>query len=290
MKNSRFRFIAGGLLFAILWSSASVAAKFGLLSAEPLVLFQFRFMLAGLVMLIYAYGIERSRLPTIQEWKALSVFGFLNVTVYLSLFVLGIREVAAGIGSLSTSLGPLIMSCLAGMFLGSKIKTREIIALFLGVSGVGLAVYPLLLDSHATPLGLIYLGLSMVSYSVAAIYYAQKHWQLSRMAINGWQVLLGGIFMIPLTLALHRSPNHYDTRFWLSVVWLALPVSGLAVYLWLWLLKQDTVKASFFLFLCPIFGFIFATFLLGEPFTGYTLSGLILVLAGLYYGQKKSRS
>src|SRR6218665_3435429 len=138
----------------MLWSSASVPAKFGILSVEPLLLFQFRVMLAGVVMLAYEGVIEKSRLPVPSEWKALSIFGFLNVTLYLSLFVLGIREVAAGIGSLSTSLGPLMMSCLAGAFLGTRIDRKEILALFLGVAGVGVAVYPLLLNSFATPTGL----------------------------------------------------------------------------------------------------------------------------------------
>ncbi|WP_229244247.1 DMT family transporter [Emticicia sp. CRIBPO] len=288
MKNTQVKFITIGILFSMLWSSASVAAKFGILSVEPLVLFQFRFMLAGILMLFYAYFIEKSRLPTRSEWIALAIFGFLNVTVYLSLFVLGIREVAAGIGSLSTSLGPLMMSLLAGVFLGAHINKKEILALFLGVTGVAVAVYPLLFNSYASIPGLVYLGFSMLSYSLAALYYSQREWHLSRMAINGWQVFLGGIFMFPLTLLFHEKSNVFDARFWFSMIWLAVPVSGLAVSLWLWLLKKDPVRASFFLFLCPIFGFIFATFLLGEPFTIYTLAGLVFVLAGLYFGQKKN--
>jgi probable blue pigment (indigoidine) exporter len=47
------------------------------------------------------------------------------------------------------------------------------------------------------------------------------------------------------------------------------------------------VKASMWLFLCPISGFVYARLFVGEPITGYTFAGTALVLAGLYWGQSK---
>jgi drug/metabolite transporter (DMT)-like permease len=67
-----------------------------------------------------------------------------------------------------------------------------------------------------------------------------------------------------------------------------VPVSILAVQLWLHLLKEDTVKASLWLFLCPIFGLAYASFILQEPFTKYTVIGGVLVLGSLVWGQSKS--
>jgi probable blue pigment (indigoidine) exporter len=289
MKSEKGKFIALGILFSALWASASVGAKFGLRSAEPLVLFQARFFLAGILMLFFAYAIQRSRLPTKTEWIQLSIFGFLNVTLYLTFFVLGINEVAAGIGSLSLALNPLIMSILSAFVLGRTIQRNEFIALFLGCLGVSISVYPLLQNSFATPVGLVYLFLSMVAYSVGSIYYSKIKWQLARTTINGWQVFLGGIFMLPLTFLLHKKESNFDLNFLLSTIWLAVPVSIGAVSLWLWLLKGDAVKSSLFLFLSPIFGFIFATLLLNEPFTIFTFTGLITVLIALYVGQKKHK-
>lgn len=269
----------------MLWASASVAAKYGLQSAEPLVLFQVRFFLAGLAMLVYAYGFKKSKLPTREEFKHLSIFGFLNVTLYLSLFVLGIKEVAAGIGSLAIALNPLMMTVLSAIVLGRKIKKLEIFGLLLGIFGVLVAVYPLFANSYVSLKGLIYLALSMLSYSYAAIYFTKVEISIDRMAINGWQVLIGGIFMFPLTILFHSQNNTFDATFWYSVLWMAFPVSTTAVGIWLWLLNKDAVKAAFFLFLCPIFGFIYASILLNEPFTIYTLLGLVFVLLGLFLGQ-----
>ena len=285
--GSALNFILLGIIFSIFWSSASVAAKIGIKTMEPLVLFQFRFFLAGFLLLIYHLIFEKWHWPTFKEFQALSIFGFLNVTLYLSLFVLGVKEVAAGIGSLSVSLGPIMMAIISGFVLGKKISRFQVLGLFLGLGGVFVAVYPLLQNSYATPKGLILFFFSMLAYSFGSIYFSQKKWNLSRYAINGWQVLLGGLFMLPLTLFLKKEAITFTNANLLSILWLAVPVSLLAVNLWLKLIKIDAIKAAFFLFLCPIFGFIFSSFILNEPFTWHTMVGLVLVLFGLYLGQEK---
>ncbi len=276
-----------GILFAALWASSSAASKIGIRSVEPLVLFQIRFLVAGVLMLAYSFVIQKDRLPQGKEWKELTIFGFFNVTLYLSFFVLGIKEVSAGIGSLSIATNPLIISVLAAFWLGRKIKNKVWCALFLGIIGVAIACFPLIQKSYATPSGLFLIFLCMISYSIGTIYYSNIDWKLSRTAINGWQVFFGGILMLPLTFLLHKSPNNYDLTFLLSEIWIIFPVSIVAVNLWLYLLKIDAVKASLFLFLCPIFGFIYSYFLLDEPITWHTFLGTAFVIAGLYLGQRE---
>jgi drug/metabolite transporter (DMT)-like permease len=127
----------------------------------------------------------------------------------------------------------------------------------------------------------------MIAYSLGAVYYASVNWKLSRTSINAWQVLIGGLLLIPFTVVMHEKENHFDLRFWLSLAWLIFPVSILAVQLWLRLLKSDAVKASLWLYLCPVFGFLYAAILLGEPITLYTLFGTALVMTALYIGQRK---
>jgi drug/metabolite transporter (DMT)-like permease len=86
---------------------------------------------------------------------------------------------------------------------------------------------------------------------------------------------------------LHEGRNRMDLNFWLSELWLIFPVSVVSVQLWLWLLKTDPVKASLWLFLCPIFGQVVSTILLDEPFNELTIAGTVLVLVSLYIGQRK---
>ena len=288
MNNLYFRYILTGVLFSALWASASSVGKIGLLSAEGLVLFTVRFIIAGVLLLGYATLIQRDRFPEKKEWVQIAVFGAFNTTIYLGVFIIALEDVTAGITSIAVALNPLLISAMTALWLKRPVSKIEWTSILIGIAGVTVASYPLLQDSDATVTGLVLLGTSMVAYSFGSVYYGTITWTLSRTAINGWQVLIGGILLIPFVLIFHAKPNHFDLRFWLSIGWLVIPVSIGAVQLWLSLLKSDAVKASLWLFLCPIFGLMFAAILLHEPITIYTVIGTILVLLALLLGQRES--
>lgn len=282
-------FVTTGLLFAILWASASVAGKFGLLSVEPLVLFNIRFLGAGFLLLFYTFLSEKSRFPKKSEWPSLTIFGAFNTTLYLGIFVIALQYTSPGITTLAVALNPLFISVMTAVWMKRSVTALEWLSVLIGLTGVFVASYPLLVNSEAKPVGLILLILSMAAYSAGAVYYANIKWDLSRISINGWQVFIGGILLIPFTIIFHSKENSFDQTFWFSLLWLIIPVSIGAVQLWLRLLKADAVKASLWLYLCPIFGFMYAALLFHERITIYTVVGTALVLAALYIGQSQQK-
>jgi probable blue pigment (indigoidine) exporter len=288
VEKSFVNTILTGISFSILWASASVAGKFGLFSVEPLVLFNLRFLLAGVILLSYVHTFQNARLPQGIEWKQLTVFGALNTALYLGIFIIALQYITAGITSLAIVLNPLFISIMSSVWTKRKVKPTEWLSIVLGLVGVGIAAYPLLKGSDVTIKGLSLLGLSMISYSLGSVYYTTISWTLPRTSINAWQVFISGILIAPFTILFHSKPNHFDLRFWLSLLWLIVPVSILAVQLWLRLLKTDAVRASLWLYLCPIFGLTFSTILLDEPFTVYTIIGTALVLVAVFIGQCKT--
>ncbi|MFN8349601.1 MAG: DMT family transporter [Spirosomataceae bacterium] len=284
MKN-----ILIGTFFAALWASASVATKIGIRSADPLVLANVRFLLAGGLMLGFAYGVSSENpLPRGRVWGQLFLFSLLNTTLYLSAFVISMREVSAGIGSLSTATGPLFVIVLSAIWLQRRLKWYEAVGVILGLAGAALATWPLLQNSYATGRGLVILLAGVVSVSAASVYYARVKWQLPNLVFNGWQVLMGGLTLLPFTLYFADwQHTQFDFQFWASVGWLIVPVSIVSLQLWFYLLRTDAVTASLWLFLCPIFGFAYSSFFLDEPLSWHTFAGTALVVAGLYVAQRE---
>ncbi|MCW5910152.1 MAG: EamA family transporter [Cyclobacteriaceae bacterium] len=278
-----------GLAFSVLWSSASIAGKFGLNSAEPLLFFTIRFLVAGALLLTYAHLLKQYRLPAGKEWLQLTVFGAFNTALYLGIFIVALQYITAGITALAIALNPLFISLFSSLLNKRKVKWMEWGSITLGLAGVLIASFPLLQLESFSAAGLLLLGLSMITYSIGAVYYAGRKWTLERVSINGWQVLFGGVMTAPFAFLIHKpGSTQFDISFWLSLLWLVVPVSIIAVNLWLILLKADAVKASLWLFLCPIFGLILSAILLGEPLSFYTWLGTMLVLGALFIGQQKS--
>jgi probable blue pigment (indigoidine) exporter len=278
-----------GLGFSILWPSAATATKIGLEVAQPFVICIARFFIAAIIMLLITHVLLRNRLPQKKEWKQLAIYGLLNIALYLGLYVLAMQQVSAGLGSLAVATNPVLINLMAALLFGHKIRWITILSLVLCMGGVLLAAWPLFRHSFATPAGISILLISMIVYSSGTIYFSKQKWNdLHVLTLNGWQTLFGGLFMLPLAAGtFDKSKNILNLKFAGSILWLAIPVSIIGVQLWLYLLKDNAVKASFWLFLCPVFGFLVAAVVVKEPITLFTISGMLLVLAGLYMVQKK---
>ncbi len=285
-----YRLVAAGILFALFWSSAASATKIGLQSAQPFVLAIPRFFIAAAIMLFISHVVLKKRLPAGKEWTQLAVYGMLNISIYLGMFVIAIQHVSAGLGSLAVAINPILISIMASIWLHHPIKRVAVVSLLLCCTGIVIAALPLFEKSYATPGGLGLLLASTISYSAGAVYFSKQRWNnLYILTINGWQTLFGGIFLLPVLMLTYRhNKNIFDGKWFGAVLWLAVIVSIFAIQLWLYLLRHNPVKASFWLFLCPVSGFIIAAILLHEPISVYTIVGVALVITGLYLVQRKT--
>jgi drug/metabolite transporter (DMT)-like permease len=280
-----------GFLFSALWASASVASKIGLQSAQPFVISFSRFCMASFVMLLVSHIVFKNPLPKGKQWKQLAIFGLLNVALYLGFFILAIGQVSAGLGSLALALNPVMIALMYSILHKHAPNLLRILSLLLGLGGVMICAYPLITGSHATVLGILTLLLSMTMYSLGTIYFQKNNWQsLDMLTINGWQTFFGALFTLPAMLLLWRHElNHFNAEFWTASTWLAIVVSIGAVQSWIWLLRHYGEKASSWLFLCPIFGFLYSAWLTGEPMGISTLAGTLLVLAALFINVKNKK-
>ena len=283
--SSGLRFIAIGLLFAICWASASTVTKVGLQHAQPLVISVVRFFMAGILMLFISHGMLRERVPNGKEWGRIAVYGLLNISLYLGIYVYAMQQVSPGLGSLAVAINPVIIMVVAAVWDRKVLAAKTVWSLLLCVAGVAIAAYPLVQGAYATMTGILILFSSMFVYSAGTLYFQRNNWEgLHLLTINGWQTLLGGIFILPVMgITWKPEDNQFNGSFWFTTVWLATVVSILAVQCWIYMLKHHGTRSSYWLFLCPIFGFITSNLVVDEPLGLHTLIGLLFVMGGLYW-------
>lgn len=242
-------------------------------------------------MVIICHLILRLRLPKGREWRSIAIYGLLANSLYLSLYVLAMQQVSAGLGALSVAIAPIVINLGTSFLDKRKPGAVTVFSLVICLAGVTVAAWPLIRNSMATPAGLGILMVAVVIYSMSVIYFARTDWRgLSLLTISGWQILFGALFIVPLVAVTYRpAANHWVASTWTGVLWLAIVVSIVAVRLWLWLLKADAARSSYWLFLCPVFGFLISAVFTHEPLTGYTFSGMALVIAGIWWEHQKKQ-
>jgi probable blue pigment (indigoidine) exporter len=280
-----------GVVFVLLWGSAAVATKFGIQSCPPLTLAALRLIGAGLLLCGYAYGVRAGRypLPHGAQWGRLWVLALLNTTVYLGAYVLALRTVPAGLAGLFVAINPLLITLFSAALLRRRVALPEWLGLLLALGGLALCAVPVLRVAHGAGLsGLLLLGGGMVSYSLGSVLFARFALPLPALVVNGWQVLLGGLGLLPLIGLLGGiGPVMPDVRLGLALAWLIGPVSIVGVQIWFFLLQRDAVDAGKWLYLVPLVGYGLAYLLLREPITSWTVGGTVVALAGVALARQR---
>ncbi|MEY2648756.1 MAG: hypothetical protein RL282_1469, partial [Bacteroidota bacterium] len=169
--SSGWKFIAIGLLFAICWASASTVTKIGLTVAQPLVISVVRFFMAGVLMLFISHAMLRQRLPKGKEWGKIAVYGLLNISLYLGIYVYAMQQVSPGLGSLAVAINPVIIVVVAAAWDRKPLAASTVLSLLLCVAGVTIAAYPLVQGAYATMTGILILFSSMFVYSAGTLYF-----------------------------------------------------------------------------------------------------------------------
>lgn len=268
-----------------MWSSAAIAAKFGLHSTTPLTLATIRFLIAGTVLLLFVYLLnQKYPWPKKEEWIPLLFLGLLNTTIYLGASFWAFQFVSAGLFNLFVASNPFFVAFLSFIWLKRKTFVKEWIGMLIAGSGLIIATIPSLLNSYATVSGLIVLTIGMLSMAIGSVYYKKINLDLPNIVINTWQVIIGGFLLLPITILLEGKTSFFSFDMYLigSLLWLIFVISIGAMLLWFYLLKQDAVTANNWLFITPIFGYILANLLLNEPITFYDITATLLVVLGLF--------
>ncbi|MGG4108375.1 DMT family transporter [Paenibacillus lautus] len=274
-----------GLLFTVLYSSGAIIMKIGLLSASPLTLATLRFLIAGVLLLVFIYGFRKGKypLPNKREWGVLLLLGLLNTSLFVGLGNLALRTISAGIFNLFLPINPFVFALFSLIFMGKNIRAKEWMGMAVSAIGLFIATYPSLANSHASLSGILLLVLAMVSMAVGSLVFKKANLQLPNLVINAWQVFIGGmIIMIPALFLESGNPVNVDVHLVEYLIWSVFGLSIFSMGLWFYLLKQDAVKANNWLLLNPVAGYILAAIILGEPLTWYSVVATIVVLFGLY--------
>ncbi|WP_089912479.1 EamA family transporter [Lentzea albida] len=250
---------------------------------RPLLASTLRALPAGLVLV----AITR-RLPHGDWWWRSLVLGVLNFAAFTPLLFVAAYRLPGGVAATVLAVQPLFVALLASRVLHQRLTFRIVVAGAAGLAGVGLLV--LRAGARLDGPG-VAAALGGAAVTAVAIVLT-KRWvsPASSLATTGWQLVAGGILLVPLTFALEDVPA-ITARNAAGYTYLAIFGGAVAYVVWfngIRLLKATQV--TFLGLLTPVVAAVVGWAALGQELTALQLVGAVVVLAAMTVAQTRTRS
>ena len=288
------------LLVAFIWGIGWVAGRVVAQEIPPFTAGWIRYILAVACFLAFLKFTNQWKLPSKGQWYSLAQIGFLSTFVYQAFFMYGMKYTAAGDASLMITFNPLFTAILAIPFLGEKFDRRLALGILLAFSGVAVLGWyspNVNIPNNERLLGDALIGLAALSWASATILMKKVMTgenALSPLHLTVWTSTVGLLIQTPAALveiAYVGFEMNASTEAWLWILFLAVGSTVLS-YVWF----ADGIKiigaarASFYVYLVPIFG-IFSGYLLLDEKLGFSLAiSFLLIAGGVYLAQSKQSS
>ncbi len=268
------------LVTILFWASSFAGIKAGLEHFSPEHLTVYRFLVASVVLLIYA-AINKIPFP---EWKDVPrIFGvsLLGITIYHYALNFGEITVPAGVASLIIAAGPVFTALMATLWLGERLNWLGWLGIFVSISGVTLIVLGKGGDLSFTQGALLIL----LSAFVTSLYFVLQKPLLKKYPprqFTVWSLVFG---TLPMLVSLPGLPEEIRaapaSANW-AVVYIGIFPAALAYLTWTFALSR--VPASIttsFLYVSPVLAIIISYFWVHEVPNQVTLIGGAIALIGV---------
>ncbi len=271
-------------LVGILWGLNFPAVKFMLIDVPPLTLRAAGFTGGAIVLLIIVRGLGHRLTPARGEALPIIAAGLFVLFGFNILTALGQLFTEASRAAIIVYTMPAITAVLAAIFLKDRLTGRRILAVLIGLAGLGVMASGNLTALIAAPLGPFLMLMAALSWSIGNVLVQGRQWSLSPLALTFWFFVLSLLLAWPLALWLEPpSARHLPPLPTIAVF--AFHVAGpmaTCYLLWAVLLRRlPATVAAISILTAPTVGVISSIVLLGEPVSWQKLLALGLIVLSI---------
>ncbi|MHA7887441.1 DMT family transporter [Roseicyclus sp.] len=276
------RALLGGLLFALIWSSAFTSARIIVEAAPPVTALAIRFLLSGIIGVGIALAMGQGMRLTRGQWRAVVIFGICQNALYLGLNFVAMQWVEASLAAIIASTMPLLVAAANWGLFRDRLPPLGLAGLAAGFFGVGL-IMAQRLGGGADALGVALCLVGAVALTVATLSVrGAASGGGSLMMIVGLQMLVGAAALAPVAVLTESWVVDWSVPLVVAFVYTTLMPGLLATLIWFWLVGRiGPTRAATFHFLNPVFGVAIAAVLLGESLGWVDVLGVAIVAAGI---------
>ena len=272
------------LLLSIFWGANPVAIKIGLEDAPPIRLAWMRFVIGGVVVLVWGWATGRFRGFRIEphEWRPLLVVGLL-FTAQIGSMNIGTGLTTAAHAAILLNLYAVHTVVLAHFMIpGDRLTPRHVAGVLIAYGGIVLLFRGQVAAGASTLLGdVIMIGSSLI-LAERTVYLARAVHHLDGLKLLLAQAVMGSAPFLLVSSLVEPEPTRWTWRLAASLAFQGVVIAGFNFVANLWLLARyrPSVLATFFL-TQPLFGVVTAALVTGDRLTADLLLASVAVAAGI---------
>jgi drug/metabolite transporter (DMT)-like permease len=274
------RVVLALLVTVIFWASAFAGIRVGLQGYSPAHLAILRFVIASVVLAIYA-ALSHFRLPQRRDLPGIAVASFLGITFYNIALNYGETKVPAGTASLLIASTPIWTALFASLALKERLRVWGWVGIFLSFIGAGIIA---LSEGHGVHFSKHALIIMAASCCSAMYIVLQKHYlgRYSALEFTAYSIWIGTVLMLPFGRGLMQTMATAPFPSTLAVVYLGVCPAAMAYLAWGYVLSHASASRTVsLLYLIPVFAIFIAWIWLREIPQPLSLLGGSLALAGV---------
>ena len=262
----------------MLWSTGFVVARYGTRDAGPLTFLCVRLATAGVLLWLFA---ALSNAPKIakSDLSISVVVGILMHAVYLGgVFVAIDNGLPSGLSALIAGLHPVATCVAARIFLKERLSSKQIVGVFLGLTGVCAVVIEKFEDTNG---GVTKVAMIAMIISVFGLQRAVSK-QIPLLRGTSVQFLSSGVVLAIAATYSERWQIKFTMQTMLALSWGVLVLSlGAVLIMFVLLARHPAARVSSLFFLTPALSTIEGAILFGERLGALALVGLVVAIFGV---------
>ncbi len=271
------------MIAPIIWGSTYIVTTELLPADKPLIASVLRALPAGILLVLLG-----RKLPQGVWWMRSIVLGLLNIGGFFYCLFVAAYLLPGGVAALIMSCQPIIVMLLGALLLKNKLKARQFVACLVGALGVSLLV---LEPNMALPTAGVQAGLAG-AISMATGIVLTKKWgkpaDVSLYIFTGWQLVVGGLFLLPIALIQEGFPSALTVNNLIGYTYLSLIGALVAYVVWFKAIeKLPVVTVSFISFASPLSATLLGYLVLGEVLTLSQILGTCVIVLAITISQQQ---
>lgn len=287
MENKSKAYIAL-FLTCIIWGTTYLVNKLGVSRIPPIYFSAIRQFIAGSLILLYCFAINKIKIP---EWNYLKFqlqLGFILITIGNGVGVIGLSYIDSGLAAILAAISPIVIA-VSGYYIypNERLTPLGWIGIVLGFAGVYVICFSKVKFSEfnsSLNLGIALTLISVICWGIGSLYSKTKKFSQPSFLSAGFQMLFGSIPMIAASSYLgYFETVSFDYQSILLLIYVLLLGSIVAYSCYIYALQNlPVIIAGIQSYINPILAIVLGAIILNESLSISMITGSAMVLIGVF--------